>query len=1186
MKNRIYKLAQKAISTVLAAVMMLSFAQPAWAGLAESGTDAHLPLEKFLWKDSDGKYSCSYSEAQAGDEYMLFVVPGLYTDLQGTDRDSLVDNLLYINQKTAESGTVVFSGFIPSEETNSTVIISGTDLDPEILGYISHDYFTITGYSRNEDGTQPMEDSLLVSVNDSWEDVKGFLPDYGWVRFYGEFTGTLSVPVTISWPDMPQGFDSLKEGRIYRALGRVEIADNRMPASFAEQIGRIPVNITVMEENSIPVELTVSKEKTRYQLGEAFTTDDISIKAIYDDNTVRNISFADCTSNIDSLVPAQAGEYILEMTYSEKGFTATRQIALYITDGTEGATHKVTFDSRGGSYVPPQFVADGTLMDLPAIPEKNGYIFAGWSLKPDRMDYPDFTSPVTEDMLLYALWKDRTVSQLDTIEVALANYNIPLGSQLTAEDIHVTALYEDGSSQPVTAYTTDLDSIDQSTTGTKTLTVEYTEGYSSVEVTVQFRIIEDSDVKTATVYFDTGCETYIEPQTVLYNDYAQQPEEKPVKEGYAFGGWYLDSKKFDFAKTKITKDITLTARWSKQNLVASENGDFYIYTEDMGPYEYTGKKITPEPVVIDGSLNVLKKGTDYTIKYKNNTLPSTEETKAEITITAKGNYTGVITIPFEILHKDITEAEDVTVTVAKYNRYKAKGYTPVPAVKYGKTALKKGRDFEVYYFDEYGQWAERPLTAPGTYQIMVEGVGNYTGWATAEFRIGDSTAKDMKSASIKLDKAANSIYYTGSPVYVNDLITVTSNKQPLYEGYDYVLSYPENHTDPGKITVTVKAVENSSRVYGEKTFTFQIKGLAINSAKVTMKATKPVYGKETMADNIAAVEYKVTKANLPLFTAMGYDTAVNDMVQLEKGRDYTVAYSASENAGKATVEIKGRGLFTGTVKKTFSITKLPLTDESIECTVADSVLMNKKGAVPAVTVTHTTAAGTAQLKEGRDYTVKCSANKAAGTGKVTITGKGNYSGTVKDTFEITAKKLRSTDITVDIPNVVFGAKNKATFVYKPKFTVYDNGVKLAANKDYTVDYSGCLTQQQVLEGTKEGTLIIKAKGANYTEAIMVDYRVADIAISAKTIKFAVANREYTGKAITFDLENPLDAAKFTATQTMPDGTVKQLVPGQDFEIVSYKNNIKCGKATVTLKGIGDYAGTKAVTFRITKRPIS
>ena len=61
---------------------------------------------------------------------------------------------------------------------------------------------------------------------------------------------------------------------------------------------------------------------------------------------------------------------------------------------------------------------------------------------------------------------------------------------------------------------------------------------------------------------------------------------------------------------------------------------------------YTGKSIAPAPVVKLGT-KTLKKGTDYTVTYKNNKNVG----KATVTITGKGAYTGTITKTFKIYPK-------------------------------------------------------------------------------------------------------------------------------------------------------------------------------------------------------------------------------------------------------------------------------------------------------------------------------------------------------------------------------------------------------------------------------------------------------------------------------------------------------------------------------------------------------
>ncbi len=64
---------------------------------------------------------------------------------------------------------------------------------------------------------------------------------------------------------------------------------------------------------------------------------------------------------------------------------------------------------------------------------------------------------------------------------------------------------------------------------------------------------------------------------------------------------------------------------------------------------YTGKAQEPEPTVVWKSVT-LKKGTDYTVSYKNNTNAGT----ATATITGKGNFTGKISKNFKITQTKLT----------------------------------------------------------------------------------------------------------------------------------------------------------------------------------------------------------------------------------------------------------------------------------------------------------------------------------------------------------------------------------------------------------------------------------------------------------------------------------------------------------------------------------------------------
>ncbi|MCC8066959.1 MAG: Ig-like domain-containing protein [Clostridiales bacterium] len=72
-----------------------------------------------------------------------------------------------------------------------------------------------------------------------------------------------------------------------------------------------------------------------------------------------------------------------------------------------------------------------------------------------------------------------------------------------------------------------------------------------------------------------------------------------------------------------------------------------------------------------------------------------------------------------------------------------------------------------------------------------------------------------------------------------------------------------------------------------------------------------------------------------------------------------------------------------------------------------SYVYNGKARKPSVTVKYD---GT-KLTRGTDYTVSYSNNKSAGTATVTVTGKGNYSGTVEKTFKIIPKGTSISNLT-------------------------------------------------------------------------------------------------------------------------------------------------------------------------------
>jgi len=75
-------------------------------------------------------------------------------------------------------------------------------------------------------------------------------------------------------------------------------------------------------------------------------------------------------------------------------------------------------------------------------------------------------------------------------------------------------------------------------------------------------------IKKHTVSFDTGeGGTTVNSQTVLDGKTVAKPA-NPTKEKAEFDGWYIGETKWNFEKSVVTKDLTLTARWKKLHTVS------------------------------------------------------------------------------------------------------------------------------------------------------------------------------------------------------------------------------------------------------------------------------------------------------------------------------------------------------------------------------------------------------------------------------------------------------------------------------------------------------------------------------------------------------------------------------------------------------------------------------------------
>ena len=486
--------------------------------------------------------------------------------------------------------------------------------------------------------------------------------------------------------------------------------------------------------------------------------------------------------------------------------------------------------------------------------------------------------------------------------------------------------------------------------------------------------------------------------------------------------------------------------------------------------------------------------------------------------------------------------------------------------------------------------------------------------------------------------------YDGEEHKNKPTVTDTKTNRTLVEGTDYELSYSDDVTNAGTVTVTVKGIGNYS---GKTTTTYQI---TKRDVTLTSGSASRVYNKEALTN--------------------GEVTVSGDGFAKDEGATYDVTGSQTE-VGESKNTFKYE-LKSNTKASNYNITKvegdLKVTAEDGEVVVtitghSDSVEYdgNEKtvsGYDVAITegskytTDDFTFNGTAEAKgtEAGTYPMNLAADQFANTntnyekvrfvvndGSLTITpksinpddekngitvtdpensiydGNEHINGLTVTDSKLNTTLVENTDYTLtysgDLINVgtvtitikgignYTGEFTKTYQILPREYTVTTNsdskvydGNPLTAGgtvnnlvKDETVVFT--ITGSQTNVGTSDNTYELKfegtAKAKNYTHG---KDSIGTLTVTAKSIN---PDDEKTGITVTDPKDSKYDGEehrnKPTVTDTKTKATLKE---GTDYELSYSEDVINAGTVTVTVTGIGNYEGSFEVTYEITKRHVT
>ena len=476
--------------------------------------------------------------------------------------------------------------------------------------------------------------------------------------------------------------------------------------------------------------------------------------------------------------------------------------------------------------------------------------------------------------------------------------------------------------------------------------------------------------------------------------------------------------------------------------------------------------------------------------------------------------------------------------------------------------------------------AEVKATAANTYPMglkVSDFTNNNTNYSSVTFVVNDGSlvinpksiipdkpnTPDEKKTGIEVTNPEDSIY-DGLP-HVNPLtVTDTKTKTDLEENKDYTLSYSKDVINVGTVEVNVKGIGNYT---GEFTKTYKI---TPKEYTVTTESAKKVYDGTALTAG-GKIE-GIVDGEVVVVHTTGSQTEVGstpNTYKLEWKKASSKNYKLKEDS-------------IGTLTVTEQIIDPGKDPDKPNPNYSGVTINNPSNSVydgkehkwsPAVTDKEGNA-----LVEGTDYTVEYSTSdfrNVTGTITVTITGIGNYTGTVTRTYEITPKAYT---VTTD------SAKK-----------VYDGTALTAGGKiegivsGETVEFT--TTGSRTVEGTSKNTYSLKWNGS----AIETNYKLAkesigDLTVTPKSIIPDEPNTpddKKTGITVSNPKDSKYDGQEHREVLTVKDTkTGKDLIANKDYTVVYSDDLVNAGTVKVTVTGLGNYSGSFTKTYKITKRLVT
>ena len=299
--------------------------------------------------------------------------------------------------------------------------------------------------------------------------------------------------------------------------------------------------------------------------------------------------------------------------------------------------------------------------------------------------------------------------------------------------------------------------------------------------------------------------------------------------------------------------------------------------------------------------------------------------------------------------------------------------------------------------------------------------------------------------------------------------------------------------------------------------------------------------------------------------------------------DISVTYENNINVGTATIIYTGKNNYTGEIRKNFKITEASITDDMIAN--IPSVTYNTRAHTPDVTVTFEGST----LEAGKDYDVAYTNNINAGTATVTVTGKGNFTGTASKTFTINKAGLTLNPCTISelctetdlktrtLPSDFFLAGETETG-FSIKLTAVEGGDDIFAVAPAVVEGENKITFKLKNEvGAATFTVTVTPVSGNYNGgSYALTISTHDRTDVSGSISFPDGSAVYTGTGIKYE-----NATISGYSGTLRYGYTPNASTGASLDASGLPLTVGTYTVAVTFNSDASF-GYKTATFTITK----